>query len=81
MEVVLLMITIKCCSTLLPKSGLGMACLLITSSSTKVRFTGASPGSGRGGGKKYFFQIWKFACRKAMRFARVVRGMTPEKFF
>ena len=26
---------------------------------------GASPGFGRGGGKKLFFQIWIFACREA----------------
>ena len=27
--------------------------------------SGASPGFGRGGGKKFFVQIWEFACRKA----------------
>ena len=50
---------------------------------------GASPGFGRGGAKKFFFQIWKFACReatyaahgKAMRFARGVRGHAPPRNF
>ena len=27
--------------------------------------TGASPGFGRGGGARIFFEIWNFACRKA----------------
>ena len=44
--------------------------------------TGASPGFSRGGGQEFFFQIWEFACREAMRFARGVRGHAPpEKFF
>ena len=46
--------------------------------------TGASPGFGRGA-KKYFFQIWKFACRETLLGG--VRGHAPpappppEKFF
>ena len=45
--------------------------------------SGASPGFGREGGQEFFFQIWKFACRFAMRFARGVRGHAPplEIFF
>ena len=27
----------------------------------------------------FFFQIWKFACREAMRLARVVRGHAPRE--
>ena len=27
--------------------------------------SGASPGLGRGGPRNFYFQIWKFACRKA----------------
>ena len=43
---------------------------------------GASPGFGRGGGQEFFFQIWEFACREAMRIARGVRGHAPpRKFF
>ena len=38
--------------------------------------TGASPGFGREG-QEFFFQICKFACREAMRFARGVRGHAP----
>ena len=35
-----------------------------------------------GRGAKFFFQIWVFACREAMRFVRGVRGHAPpEKFF
>ena len=42
--------------------------------------SGASPGFGRGG-PRYFFQIWKFACREAMRFARGVQGHAPRENF
>ena len=37
-----------------------------------------------GGGQYFFFQIWKFACRrirKAMRFARGVRGHATPRIF
>ena len=35
-----------------------------------------------GGAKKFFFQIWEFACREAMRIVRGVRGHAPpRKFF
>ena len=40
-------------------------------------FTGASPGLGRGGRARIFFQIWEFACRKA----RGVRGHAPREIF
>ena len=33
------------------------------------------------GGQNFFFQIWKLACREAMRFARGVRGMLPQDIF
>ena len=34
------------------------------------------------GGQEFFFQIWEFACREAMRIARGVRGHAPpRKFF
>ena len=37
---------------------------------------------GGGGAKNFFFQIWEFACREAMRIARGVRGHAPpRKFF
>ena len=43
--------------------------------------SGESPGFGRGQ-ELFFFQIWKFACREAMRIARGVRGHAPpRKFF
>ena len=42
-------------------------------------WAGASPGFGRGGGQEFFFQIWKFACREAMRFARGFGGMPPRE--
>ena len=35
----------------------------------------------RGGGKKYFFPIWKFAHVEVMRFARGVRGLAPPRTF
>ena len=35
-----------------------------------------------GGAKNFFFQIWEFACREAMRIVRGVRGHAPpEKIF
>ena len=34
-----------------------------------------------GGAKNFFFQIWEFACREAMRFARGVRGHAPPRNF
>ena len=34
-----------------------------------------------GGSKNFFFQIWKFACREAMRFAKGVRGHAPPIIF
>ena len=43
---------------------------------------GASPGFGRGGGQEFFFQVWEFACREAMRIDRGFGGMLPpRKFF
>ena len=39
--------------------------------------------AGGGGGKKYFFKIWKFACRaahgEAMHFDSEVRGYAPPR--
>ena len=36
----------------------------------------------KGGGPRiFFFQIWKFACREAIRFARGVRGYAPQENF
>ena len=34
-----------------------------------------------GEGQEFFFQIWKFACREAIRFARGVRGYGPQENF
>ena len=31
------------------------------------------------GGDNFFLQIWKFACREAMRFASGVRGHAPQE--
>ena len=42
---------------------------------------GRSQDLGGGRAKNFFFQIWKFACREAIRFARGVRGYAPKKFF
>ena len=41
---------------------------------------GASPGFGRGG-QEFFFQVWEFACREAMRIARGFGGMLPRENF
>ena len=42
---------------------------------------GRSQDLGGGRAKNFFFQIWKFACREAIRFARGVRGYAPKKIF
>ena len=34
-----------------------------------------------GGGQEFFFQIWEFACREAMRIVRGVRGHAPPRNF
>ena len=34
-----------------------------------------------GRANNFFFQIWKFACREAIRFARGVRGYAPQENF
>ena len=34
-----------------------------------------------GGGPRIFFEIWKFACREAMRFARGGSGACPPRKF
>ena len=40
---------------------------------------GRSQDLGGGRAKNIFFQIWKFACREAIRFARGVRGYAPPR--
>ena len=46
------------------------------------RYQGRPQDLGGGGAKNFFFQIWEFACREAMRIARGVRGHAPpRKFF
>ena len=47
---------------LLSTQGTGADKLLSTQ---RVKTAGASPGFGRGGAKKFFFQIWEFTCREA----------------
>ena len=42
---------------------------------------GRSQDLGGGRAKIFFFQIWKFACREAIPFARGARGYVPPKFF
>ena len=46
-------------------------------------YLGASPGFGRGGAKKFFFQILEFACRFAMPCALLggFGGMLPRENF
>ena len=34
-----------------------------------------------GGGPRIFVEIWKFACREAMQFARGVRGHALREIF
>ena len=44
-----------------------------------INCAGASPGFGRGGAKKSFFQIWEFACR--MSLLGGFGGMLPRENF